>query len=169
LRAVRDSEPAARTLGLSVVQVKVLVGSIAAFVAAVGGGFLAMDARNAQPQSYATFLGLAWLAVVVTLGVRSVTAAAIAGIAFALMPGVFQTYVPTRWGEVPFILFGLGAIGLARNPEGAVLQNAKLLRDLIARVSSPGGHSDGKHPDHRHPDLEAGLPVSAAVQAKVLR
>ena len=136
LRAVRDSEPAARTLGLSVVQVKVIVGSIAAFVAAVGGGFLAMDARIAQPQTYATFLGLAWLAVVVTLGVRSVTAAAIAGISFAVLPQVFQTYVPLRWGEVPFILFGLGAIGVARHPEGAVLQNARQLRDLIARLSS---------------------------------
>jgi len=56
LRAVRDSESAARTLGLSVLQVKVIVGALAAFVAAVGGGFIAMYARQAQPQSYATFL-----------------------------------------------------------------------------------------------------------------
>lgn len=158
LRAVRDSEPAARTLGLSVVQVKVIVGSIAAFVAAVGGGFLAMDTRIAQPQTYATFAGLVWLAVVVTLGVRSITAAALAGLSFALMPGVFQTYVPTRWGEVPAILFGLGAVGVARHPEGAVLQNARQLRDLIARLSS----------ERKHPDIGAGLqapPESLSVMA----
>ena len=147
LRAVRDSEPAARTLGLSVVQVKVIVGSIAAFVAAVGGGFLAMDTRIAQPQTYATFAGLVWLAVVVTLGVRSITAAALAGLSFALMPGVFQTYIPTRWGEVPAILFGLGAVGVARHPEGAVLQQARQLRDLIARLTS----------QRKHPDIGAGL------------
>ncbi len=110
LRAVRDSEPAARTSGLSVLQVKVLVGAVGAFIAAVGGGFLALDASVAQPQSYVTFLGLVWLAVVVTLGVRSITAAALSGLAFAVLPGIVQTYLPTRWGELPAVLFGLGAV-----------------------------------------------------------
>ena len=49
LRAVRDSEAASRTLGVSVVQVKVIVGALGAFVAAVGGAFLAMDVGVAQP------------------------------------------------------------------------------------------------------------------------
>jgi branched-chain amino acid transport system permease protein len=136
LRAVRDSEPASRTLGLSVLQVKVIVGAVAAFVAAVGGGFLALDARVAQPQSFSTFLGLVWLAVVVTLGVRSITAAALGGLAFALLPGVFQTYIPARWGEVPAILFGLGAVMVARHPEGVVLHNGRQLRLLLLRVAS---------------------------------
>jgi branched-chain amino acid transport system permease protein len=51
LRAVRDSEPAARTLGLSVLQVKVIVGAVAAFVAAVGGGFLSLRAATADEQA----------------------------------------------------------------------------------------------------------------------
>jgi branched-chain amino acid transport system permease protein len=138
LRAVRDSEPASRTLGLSVLQVKVIVSALAAFVAAVGGGFLALDARVAQPQSYATFAGLVWLAVVVTIGIRSITAAALAGVAFALLPGVFQTYVPARWGAVPAILFGLGAVAVARHPEGAVVQNGRQLRQLLARLGGRG-------------------------------
>ena len=62
-REIGEVEAAARTLGLSVVQVKVIVGALAAFVAAVGGGFIALDARVAQPESYETFLGLVWLAV----------------------------------------------------------------------------------------------------------
>jgi branched-chain amino acid transport system permease protein len=137
LRAVRDSEPAARTLGLSVLQVKVIVGALAAFVAAVGGGFLALDARVAQPQFFATFAGLVWLAVVVTMGVRSITAAALAGLAFALLPGVFQTYVPSQWGEVPALLFGLGAIMVVRHPEGVVLYNGRQLRLAWSRIVSP--------------------------------
>ena len=136
LRAVRDSEKASRTLGLSVVQVKVLVGAVAAFVAAVGGGFLAMDQNTAQPQSYATFLGLVWLAVVTTMGVRSITAALAAGMSFSLMPGLFASYVPTRWGEVPTVLFGLGAIGVARNPEGVIAQNGRLVRQLLASLAT---------------------------------
>jgi branched-chain amino acid transport system permease protein len=142
LRAVRDSEAASRTLGLSVIQVKVIVGALGAFVAAVGGGFLALNFNVAQPQSYETFVGLIWLAVVVTLGVRSITGAAVAGLSFAVLPGIFQSYVPARWGEVPAVLFGLGAIGLARNPEGVIAQNARMIRllvgNLVARWSRSG-------------------------------
>jgi branched-chain amino acid transport system permease protein len=46
---------------------------------------------------------------------------------------VFQTYVSPRWDEVPAVLFGLGAVMVARNPEGAIMQNARQLRALIAR------------------------------------
>lgn len=134
LRAVRDSPSASRTLGLSVVQVKVLVGALGAFTAAVGGGFLAMDALVAQPSSFSTFAGLVWLAVVVTMGVRSVTAAVLSGIAFSLLPGVLSTYLPARWGEVPAILFGLGAIGVAINPEGVVLHTGRQVRHLLAKL-----------------------------------
>ena len=149
LRAVRDSEPASRTLGLSVLQVKVIVGSLGAFVAAVGGGFLALYAGVAQPQSYETFAGLVWLAVVVTMGVRSITAAALSGLAFALLPGVVQTYLPSRWWEMPALLFGLGAISVARHPEGVVLHFGRQLRSLPARVAAMRQHHDVAGPPAR--------------------
>jgi branched-chain amino acid transport system permease protein len=138
LRAVRDSEKASRTLGLSVLQVKVIVGAIAAFIAAVGGGFLAMDQQTAQPSSYATFLGLVWLAVVVTLGIRSIIAAALAGLSLTLVNGLFTTYVNPRWAEVPVLLFGLGAIGVARNPDGVVTQVGRQVRGLLAGLGQRG-------------------------------
>ncbi|MGA3147656.1 MAG: ABC transporter permease [Acidimicrobiales bacterium] len=131
LRAVRDSEAASRTLGVSVVQVKVIVGALGAFVAAVGGAFLAMDVGSAQPASFETFAGLVWLAVVVTLGVRSIAGAAIAGLTFSLLPAVFSSYVPVRWAEAPAILFGLGAISVAKDPDGVVVRTGRQLRQLI--------------------------------------
>ena len=139
LRAVSDSEPAARTLGLSVVQIKVIAGALAAFVAAIGGGFLAMNQGFAQPTSFETFLGLVWLAVVVTLGVRSIIGAGIAGLSFSLTPGLFQTYIPTRLGEIPTILFGLGAIGVALHPEGVVLQQGRQIRRLLSGLMERDG------------------------------
>jgi branched-chain amino acid transport system permease protein len=116
---------------VSIVQVKVMIGALGAFVAAVGGSFLAMDVGVAQPSTYETFAGLVWLAVVVTLGVRSIAGAAIAGLAFSLLPGVFQSYVPTRWAEVPAILFGLGAISVAKDPDGIVVRTGRQLRHLV--------------------------------------
>ena len=57
-----------------------------------------------------------------------------AGLVFALLPGVFAAYLPTDWSHLPTILFGLGAIMLARNPEGAIAQNARQLTDLAVRL-----------------------------------
>ncbi len=167
LRAVRDSEAASRTLGLSVLQVKVIVGGLAAFVAAIGGGFLALYANVAQPQSYSTYEGLVWLAIVVTMGVRTITGAAVAGIMFTVMNAVFSTYVPTRWGQVPTILFGLGAIGVARNPEGVVVQVGRQLRGLIAGgpsvgVATPGSAADGPAPPVMVGSAGNAIPAEAA-------
>jgi branched-chain amino acid transport system permease protein len=135
LSAVRWSEPASRTLGLSVVRMKVVTAGLAAFVAGLGGAFLAMWGASAQPPAYATFYGLIWLAVLVTIGLRSITAAAIAGLAYTMLGNVFSTYLPTsaKWVQVPALLFGLGAIGVAINPEGVIAQQAKLLQRLIVR------------------------------------
>jgi branched-chain amino acid transport system permease protein len=163
LRAVRDSEKASRTLGLSVLQVKVIVGAIAAFIAAVGGGFLAMDQNIAQPQSYETFLGLVWLAVVVTLGIRSIIAAALAGMSFTLFQGLFTSYVPTKWGEVPTLLFGLGAIGVARNPDGVVTQTGRQVRALL--VGSGGTGHRTLVPDAAAPPIPAGGDVGVKAKA----
>jgi len=157
LRAVRDSERASRTLGLSVVQVKVIVGALAAFVAAVGGGLLALTVNSAQPSSYPTFLGLVWLAVVVTLGIRSIAAALVAGLTSTLLPGLFQTYLPTRLGELPAILFGLGAIAVAQHPEGSVVRLGQQLRGLGTRLRNP-----------RTELAAAGLPVPPAPRSDVL-
>jgi branched-chain amino acid transport system permease protein len=85
------------------------------------------------PDSFAPFGGLVWLAVLVTLGSRSIVAALIAGVVAFVMPGVFASYVSTTLGDVPTILFGLGAVGLATHPEGAIAQTANNIAGLFNR------------------------------------
>jgi len=131
--AVRWSDPAARTVGLSVLMNKVGLATFAAFIAGIGGALLAIYATAAIPDSYATFSGLIWLAVLVTVGVRSISAALIAGVLFSILPQVFLTYLPTSWGELPPALFGLGAVLVARNPEGTVAMHARQLQHLLSR------------------------------------
>jgi branched-chain amino acid transport system permease protein len=131
--AVRWSEPAARMTGLSVVATKVWVSALAATAAGIGGGLIAIYTAAAVPQSFATFSGLIWMAVLVTIGVRSTSAALIAGLSFAFIPEVFATYLPTSWGEVPPALFGLGAVLVARNPEGTLAMHARQLEQLLNR------------------------------------
>jgi branched-chain amino acid transport system permease protein len=68
--------------------------------------------------------------------VRSITAAVLSGLAFSLLPGVFQTYVPAHWAQVPAVLFGLGALAVARHPEGVVLYNGRQLRQFLSKIVS---------------------------------
>ena len=131
--AVRWSEPAARMTGLNVVATKIGTSALAAAVAGVGGSLLAIYAGAAIPDSYATFSGLVWLAVLVTVGVRSTSAALIAGLFFSFIPTVFASYLPTSWGEVPPALFGLGAVLVARNPEGTLAMHSRQLQQLLGR------------------------------------
>ena len=145
MSAVRWSENGSRTLGLSVVQMKVLVSGLATYVAAVGGGFLALNYQSSLPDSFNPFIGLIWLAVLVSIGSNSIMAALVAGLSFTLLPGVFQTYLPTDFAHVPVILFGLGAILLARNPEGVIAMHGRQLADAVARRGARKPRDAGRH------------------------
>jgi branched-chain amino acid transport system permease protein len=135
LSAVRWSEPGAKTLGISVVKVKVMVSALATFVCAVGGGVLALDTGSAIPDSFETFLSLTWLATVVTIGIRSVTGALVAGIGSSLLLGLFQTYLPKSLGDVPTLLFGLGAILVVRFPDGQGVETVRQVEALVRRLT----------------------------------
>jgi branched-chain amino acid transport system permease protein len=138
ISAARWSDPGARTIGVSVLWTKVVVGTLAAFVAGIAGGLLAMYAQAAVPASYDTFAGLIWLAVLVTTGIRSASAALLAGLIFGFLPELFLTYLPTSWGEVPPAMFGLGAVLVARNPEGILAMHARQLNRLSRRRKPTG-------------------------------
>jgi branched-chain amino acid transport system permease protein len=129
LAAVRYSEPGARTIAIGVLPMKLLAAGIAAFIAGLGGGLLALNTGSAVPSSYATFTGLIWMAVLVTFGVRSITAAALAGISFTVLPGVFQSYVPAAWGNVP-----------------TLAMHARQFQELVVRLAARGNRRSGTGP-----------------------
>jgi branched-chain amino acid transport system permease protein len=146
LAAVRYSEPGARTIGLSVLGMKLLVAAIGTFIAAIGGGLLALNYGDAVPGNYETFGGLIWLAVLVTIGLRSITAAAVAGLTFTLVPGLFASYLPVAWGNVPTLVFGLGAVAVAVAPDGQVATGARRLEGLLAKTVERRGRGAGGSP-----------------------
>jgi branched-chain amino acid transport system permease protein len=161
MNAVRWSENASRTMGLSVITMKMLVSGLAAFVAGVGGGLYALSFKQAIPLDYATILGLVWLAVLVTFGVRSNIAALLAGLLFVFSPAFIQTILKldAPWSDVPVLLFGLGAIALAQNPEGTVHQWAMGLQRMLYKAQGGGARAvpaatafAGRHDPRLHPD-----------------
>jgi branched-chain amino acid transport system permease protein len=140
LNAARWSDAGARTSGISVVQMKVIAGSLAAFIAGIGGALLVMAQSPFDPSSFATFEGVVWLAIFVTIGVRSNAAALIAGLSFVMLPALTQAYISWTWvtNALP-VLFGLGAISAAKYPDGALAENSRRLRRLVLHLRPGSG------------------------------
>lgn len=125
LSAVRWSRAGAQSLGINAVAVRLEALSLGAFIAGCGGGFLALAQGNANPANFGTLVGMVWLAVLVLNGVSSIVAALIAGIAFTVIPALFQNYLPLSLQassliQIPAALFGLGAVAVVKNPDGIV-------------------------------------------------
>src|SRR5690606_376056 len=98
-------------------------------------------------------LGIVWLAVAVTFGIRRPGGAVVAGLVYAVMPpvlgGIGKTW-GSPWDALPdtardilaspdfaAMLFGLGAVGLARQPDGVLAEvghSMRALRDKRAGV-----------------------------------
>jgi branched-chain amino acid transport system permease protein len=164
LSAIRATETGARSAGVSVVRLKVGLWTLAAGIAGIGGGMYVIYNGVALPQSFDAIIGLTWFAVVITNGRRSNNAALAAGLCFTLIPQLFTTYLPTSLGQVPTLLFGAGAVLLARNPDGIITMNGRQITALARRLTGSGRQTGGGQP------LPAGqaaglVPASAAAAA----
>jgi len=158
LVAIRSSETGVSTIGQSVVRSKLVAFALSGFIAGVGGGMLAFYGLRARPDSFATLTGLVWLAVVVTLGVRTSVGPLLAGLAFTIFPQLISTWHWPHWAlQFPPLLFGLGAIFLARDPRGSVAQVSndwiRLAQKIRARVAS--GPSEPPQPEPQEASTSA--------------
>jgi branched-subunit amino acid ABC-type transport system permease component len=128
--AVRNAEAGAASVGISPVATKVKLFALSAGIAALGGVLLATVQGSFTNTSVTTLSGLLWLAAVVLFGVRRPAAAVIAGLFIGVFPSLLSggftlpfglgSWAGTQASEIPTILFGLGAIFLARNPDGSL-------------------------------------------------
>jgi ABC-type branched-subunit amino acid transport system ATPase component/branched-subunit amino acid ABC-type transport system permease component len=118
--AIRSSQEASSTSGASVIRPKLVLFGISAFIAGFGGVLLAANNTRIARTDYPTITGLIWVAVMVVFGVRRIGGALVAGLLFYLMPEALRPITESKL--VPPILFGLGAITLAQNPDGFMSQ-----------------------------------------------
>jgi branched-chain amino acid transport system permease protein len=144
MTAARNSVVGAAAVGIRPFRLRVLLFVAGAFVASIGGALFAVYRGRAQPDDFAALIGLVWLAVVVTWGARSVTGALLAGISVLVFPLVFTTYIWPGHAAIPQVLFGLGAIGLARHPGGIIEQFGGPLQRLIDFLGARRGKASGE-------------------------
>jgi ABC-type branched-subunit amino acid transport system ATPase component/ABC-type branched-subunit amino acid transport system permease subunit len=122
--ALRSTETGAITAGIAVGKMKLLIFVISAAIAGFGGIMLASTNGRVTNLDYPVMLGLVWLATTVTLGVRRPAGALLAGLSSALLPEIFN-WVPDS-NYLLSVLFGLGAVNLAKNPDGVLAMVAEL-------------------------------------------
>ncbi len=156
LRAIRGSEVAAQSIGISPARARVVAFAVSAAIAALGGALLSIHQKNVNYGSnFSPVSSLFWLVLVVSLGSRTIEGAALAGAAYSIfdplilrgtifgwilrspdrVPGIFP--ISPKWR---LILFGLGTLQFARHPEGAVeYWRSRTARSLAARQRSAPG------------------------------
>jgi hypothetical protein len=113
---------------------KVMMAGLAAFVAGIGGGLLAITLGVALPNNYTTLGGEVWLVVLVTNGIRSNAAAVFAGLAQTLLGGLALVYLPKVFGNFVPIAFGLGAIAIVQFPQGLLTAGARSVRSTLVDI-----------------------------------
>ena len=138
LRALRGSEVAAASIGVSSARARITAFALSAAIAGLGGGLLAMHQGSVNyANNFGPLIGLFWLVIVVSIGPRTVEGAVQAGIGFALFEeAILRRFLPWLLGWLPwlpdalqkpgarFALFGLAAIQFAKHPEG-LLEHGK--------------------------------------------
>jgi ABC-type branched-subunit amino acid transport system ATPase component/ABC-type branched-subunit amino acid transport system permease subunit len=135
IAAVRSSEVAAATSGVSPLRTKLGLFALSAGVAAVGGIFFVSFQQSVNNVTTPATTGMLWLVTVVLFGIRRPAAAALAGLVSAISPVIlgtgfhwgltFLSWNGTKSPDIPAILFGLGAVQLARDPAGILAQGAR--------------------------------------------
>ncbi len=129
--AVRSTEVGARTSGIAVGRMKLLVFVISAGIAGFGGVLLAASRGRVTNTDYDVTLGLVWLATTVTFSIRRPAGAILAGLATTLFPQALESVPASSY--LMQVLFGLGAIGLAREPDGSLAAIANVPRQIRQR------------------------------------
>jgi branched-chain amino acid transport system permease protein len=136
LRALRGSEVAAQSIGISPARMRIAAFALSGFIAGLGGALLAVQQKNVNyATNFSPAAALFWLVIVVTIGARTISGPIVAGLAFALfdpivLKGTMFGWILRSSDRIPdlfplspkwrLILFGLGTIQFARHPEGAI-------------------------------------------------
>ena len=138
--AVRSSPVAAEASGVNTARQKFALFVISSAMAGLGGVLYGSYKGGITNGDHPATEGLIWLAVVVAFGVRKPGGAVMAALIYGMSPHFVDQYI-TKSTYLPIMLFGLGGIGLAKNPEGFLSDTAeefrKLGRKFMARRAGP--------------------------------
>ena len=142
LMATRDSSAACATLGANLTLTKLLLFAGSSAIAAVGGALWGGVEQEVTSLNFQYQLGLSLVLLVYIWGVASPTGALLGGLSLSVGFPQLVPHLPSRWSQVGYVLTGLGAISLGRNPNGnigVVSETWQQLRASLGGGWSPAG------------------------------
>ena len=121
LVAMRDSEAASATIGVNILETKVIVFMLSAGIAGFAGAFLAQQLGSLSSSNFTALAGLPMVLALVIGGVASVAGALFAGVFGFGLIYIKDTWHLSLWRSLEILGPGLAALGIIRNPSGAVI------------------------------------------------
>jgi len=129
--AINDSEAAAATLGINLVETKVVVFGISAAIAGFGGALFGIQQGTINPSQFSLLLGLPIVLLLVVGGVAYPAAALFGGVN-AILFIVIKERLGWSWLSALEVLGpGLMAVAMVANPRGAVTDIGRGLAPLL--------------------------------------
>jgi branched-chain amino acid transport system permease protein len=143
LVAMKDSPEACSTLGLNLTTTKLAVFALSSALAGVAGVFYGGIKGQVGPSDFEFLPSLVLLLLVSISGINTVTGALMGGVTYGLFPKIQQLVPKLR--SLSFILSGLGALGLGRNPNGWTSEFSPLGDAIRGAIARRGNDSDRDH------------------------
>jgi branched-chain amino acid transport system permease protein len=117
LGAMRDSPAACATLGLDLTRVKLGVFALSAAMCGVGGALWGASKGAVTGLDFIYVQSLVLLLILTIGGVNTITGAFLGGL-FLAVANIVNPHLPERYQQLTLLATGLGAMTIARNPNG---------------------------------------------------
>jgi branched-subunit amino acid ABC-type transport system permease component len=135
LAAIRGSEVGSESIGIDTRRLRLLTMALAAGIAGIGGAIYGSLEGSVSSNDFNYEISLIFVVVVATVGVRTISGAIEAGLAYAVLGQLIST-LPSRYASLLAFLFGLAALTYVRHPEGVVGYVKRLALDVSESMTS---------------------------------
>ncbi|MGH9295052.1 MAG: ABC transporter permease subunit, partial [Acidimicrobiales bacterium] len=143
LAALRGSELAAASIGIDPARTKVIVFSLSAALAGVGGALYGSLETSVSADDFSTLLSLVFVVVVATTGVYTIEGAIEAGLGYVVINSLLSSNLGSRWSNLLQLFFGIGAVLYVIHPEGGTEYMKRVLIEHLGRFG-PGPGPEGR-------------------------
>ena len=149
--AIHDSEAAAATLGVSLLETKAIVFAVSAAIAGFGGALFGIQQGTLNPSQFSLLLGLPIVLLLVVGGVAYPAAALFGGVNTILFIVVKERLGWSWLSALEVLGPGLMAVAMVANPRGAVTDIGRGFAPLLPWRSDARdrlrAEMDGNRPD----------------------
>src|SRR5205807_1615896 len=115
LGAMRDSETAAKAIGIDLRRYKLFIFAASSFIAGLGGALLSMADRAWDPSSFNPVFSLFWFVAITVAGISSLGGAVLAAVIFVMLPLAIHQDI-----QASVFFLGIAALFLGRLPGGLI-------------------------------------------------